>query len=179
MARNRGGAAVAAAAILVLFISNISLRGNLNDRTTMISELNERISLQEQELEALEAEIAGHQELTRFLHDPDVVIVKLTDSHPVHDPGGRVHWDKEDHEALLVSYDLPAAPAGKTYQWWIVADDPPKSAGIFKVDSDGKSLIKIGKLSDFGNIQNFILTLEPEGGAESPTGERLLVGDSI
>jgi anti-sigma-K factor RskA len=180
-----GGAALAAA-VLVLFISNLSLRDNLNDRSTMISELKERISSQEEELGSLretlvveKEELAKLEDLARFLNDPDVVIVKLRDTSPAYDPVGRVHWDKPDNEALFVSLNLPPAPSGKIYQWWIVADGTPKSAGIFKVDSEGKSLIKIGSLSDFGNIQNFLLTLEPEGGAESPTGDRFLMGDSI
>lgn len=173
------GGAVAAAAVLVLLISNISLRDNLNDKSNMVAGLQERITLQEQKLAALEAELAQNEELVRFLHDPDVVIVKLADTHPVYDPGGRVHWDKDDDEALFVSYNLPETPSGKSYQWWVVADGTPKSAGVFKVDQDGKSLMKIGELSDFGNIQNFILTMEPEGGAKNPSTERLLIGDSI
>ena len=187
------GGAVAAAVILILFVSNLSLRGGLNDRASMIAELKERITSQEQEIEslkgvileddkrlaALEAEIASQEELVSFLHDPDVVIVKLTDTHPVHNPGGRVHWDKDDNDALFVSYNLPEAPEGKTYQWWVVADGTPKNAGIFKIDPDGKSFHKIGSLSDFGNIQKFLLTLEPEGGAESPSQETLLIGESI
>jgi len=156
------GGAVAAAAVLVLFISNLSLRDNLNDRSTMISELNERISLQEEELGSLretlevekeefavlETELAKLEDLARFLHDPDVVIVKLRDTSPAYDPVGRVHWDKPDNEALFVSLNLPPAPSGKTYQWWVVADGTPKSAGIFKVGKDGKSLMKIGSLED-------------------------------
>jgi len=173
------GGAITAAAVLVLVISNISLRNNLNDSSTMISELNEQISLQEQELASLEVELTQNEELVRFLHDPDVVIVKLADTHPVYDPGGRVHWDKDDDEALFVSYDLPETPSGKSYQWWVVADGTPKSAGVFKVGSDGTSLMKIGELSDFGHIQKFILTMEPEGGAQSPSAERMLIGDSI
>lgn len=173
------GGAVAAAAILVLVISNISLRDNLNDKSNMVAGLQERITLQEQKLAALEGELAQNEELVRFLHDPDVVIVKLADTHPVYDPGGRVHWDKDDDEALFVTYNLPQTPSNKSYQWWVVADGTPKSAGVFKVDQDGKSLMKIGELSDFGNIQKFILTMEPEGGAKNPSTERLLIGDSI
>ncbi len=173
------GGAVAAAAILVLVISNISLRNNLNDSSTLIAGLEERVTLQQQELQSLEGELAQNEELVSFLQDPDVVVVKLSDTHPVHDPGGRVHWDKGDDEALFVSYNLPETPSGKSYQWWVVADDTPRSAGVFKVGPDGTSLMKIGELSDFGNIQNFILTMEPEGGAESPSSERLLIADSL
>jgi len=180
------GGAVLAAAILVLFISNLSLRGDLRDRSTMISGLNERISSQEQELNSLRKTLATEkdklaklEDLASFLNDPDVVIVKLKDTSPVYDPVGRVHWDKADDDALFVSLNLPQAPSGKTYQWWVVADGTPKSAGIFKVDSEGKSLMKIGELSDFGHIQRFILTLEPEGGAKSPSGDVLLKGESI
>lgn len=159
------GGAVAAAAIVALVITNISLRNDLNKTENMVAEL--------------ETELLENEELVSFLHDPDVVIVKLSDTHPVHNAGGRVHWDKDDNEALFVSYNLPETPAGKQYHWWVVADDTPKSAGVFKVGPDGKSLVRIGSLSDFGDIQKFILTMEPEGGAERPSEVALLTGESI
>lgn len=159
------GGAVAAAAIVALVITNISLRNDLNESANMVAEL--------------EAELSANEELVSFLHDPDVVIVKLSDTHPVHNAGGRVHWDKDDNEALFVSYNLPETPAGKQYQWWVVADDTPKSAGVFKVGPDGTSLVRIGSLSDFGNIEKFILTLESEGGVERPSEVALLTGESI
>lgn len=187
------GGAVAALLIIALFISNMSLREKAGGNTALVAELNERLSLQESELETLreslaleeseqaglETELARLGELSEFLDDPDVVIVKLTDRSPEYDPVGRVHWDKADNKALLVSHNLPDAPEGKTYQWWVMADDAPKSAGVFKVGPDGTSLIKIGSLEDFGRIQDFVLTLEPEGGSERPTGDMLLSGGSI
>lgn len=173
------GGAVAAAAIVALVVTNISLRNDLNETENMVAELELQVSEQELMLSQIETELAQNEELVNFLHDPDVVIVKLSDTHPVHNAGGRVHWDKDDNEALFVSYNLPETPAGKQYHWWVVADDTPKTAGVFKVGPDGTSLIRIGSLSDFGNIQKFILTMESEGGAERPSEVALLTGGSI
>lgn len=173
------GGLAAAAVIAALVINTLSLREELSDSGTRIAGLMEQIASQEKELEAVHLQLAKDKELISFLQDPGVVVVKLTDSHPIYDPGGRVHWDKQDDEALLVGYNLPETPSGKSYQWWIVGDGRPKSAGIFKVGPEGTNLIRIGSISDFGKIQKFMLTLEKQGGSESPSNEVLLTGDSI
>ncbi len=188
------GGALAAAVIVFLFVWNLSLRGTLNDQRTLVAELDERVSSQQDEIKSLEnllakkdneiggleTKLASLEEITEFMEDPNIVLVRLENKNPEIRAAGRVLWDKDEHDALFYSLNLPVPPPGKTYQWWVVADGTTKSVGIFRADSDGNSVVKVDSLKKYGeNIENFRLTLEPEGGANTPGGKTLLAGESI
>ncbi len=58
----------------------------------------------------------------------------------------------------------------------------PTSIGVFEVDEDGNSVVKIDSLKKYGKIdkiEKFIVTVEPDGGAVKPTGKELLRAQSI
>jgi len=71
-----------------------------------------------------------------------------------------------DGEAVLVLDDLPPAPAGKTYQAWIVDDQMPVSAGTF-VSSGDRAVVPIPQAVPNGAV--VAVTIEESGGASSPT----------
>lgn len=186
------GGAVAAALVIILFISNQSLRGTLDKQRTQVSELNEMIEIQKEsiksienrivkkelEISELEDKLASQTEITSFLEDPNVVIINLVNLKPDLKAVGRVIWNTKDNEALFYCLNLPQLAAGKTYQWWVIADGTPKSAGIFNVNDKGTSVIKLESLSEFGKIQKFAVTLEPADGVPKPTGPMYLIGDT-
>lgn len=64
--------------------------------------------------------------------------------------------------AVIIASDLPAVP-GKSYQLWIVKGSDAQSQGVF----DAKSSMKLMK--DISGADTVAVTLEPEGGSESPT----------
>jgi anti-sigma factor RsiW len=68
--------------------------------------------------------------------------------------------------AVLVLDDLRAAPAGKTYQAWIVKGQTPVSAGIFQ-PVDGTAIVPIPQAVPGGAV--VAVTVEKAGGAASPT----------
>ncbi|MEQ9619718.1 MAG: anti-sigma factor [Deltaproteobacteria bacterium] len=188
------GGAVAAAAIVFLLVWNLSLRGTLNDQRALVGELNERVTVQqgeiktlnnllalkESEVGSLETKLASLEEITEFMEDPNIVLIALESRKPETEAAGRVLWDRDENDALFYSLNLPVPPPGKTYQWWVVADGDTKSVGVFESDSDGNSVVKIDSLREYGeDIDEFRLTLEPEGGAETPTGTAFLSGQSI
>lgn len=188
------GGAVAAAVIVFLFVWNLSLRGTLNDQRALVSKLNERVTVQdgkiknlnnllalkEGEIGGLETKLASLEEITEFMEDPNIVLVALESRKPETAAAGRVLWDRDEHDALFYSLNLPVPPPGKTYQWWVVADGDTKSVGVFESDGDGNSVVMIDSLKEYGeDIEEFSLTLEPEGGAETPTGNTILSGQSI
>jgi len=69
-------------------------------------------------------------------------------------------------EAVLVLNDLPEAPAGKTYQAWIVDDQTPVSAGTFESTGD-QAVVPIPQAVPDGAV--VAVTVEEAGGASSPT----------
>lgn len=188
------GGAFAAAALVAVLIWNISLRKELNQERVLVSQLNERVAGQEDkikslnnlltqkegEIGSLETKLASLEEITEFMEDPNIVLVDLKNPHPGHPAAGRVLWDKDEHDALLYSLDLPAPPPGKTYQWWIVADGTTKSIGVFQADSDGNSVVKVDSLKNYGDdIDKFTLTLESEGGALVPGDTSILASEPL
>lgn len=73
--------------------------------------------------------------------------------------------------AVFVGEGLPDPGAGRTYQLWLIDDQGPHPAGIF-VPEDGRASVLVdGTAVDGVTIG---LTVEPEGGSASPTGEVLV-----
>ena len=189
------GGALAAGVIVFLFVNNLSLRGTLREEKAAVGDLSAKVSGQDEEIKSLknlladkegmvgglQAKLASLEELTEFMKDQEIVLIKMERTKPEIKAAGRVLWDTRENDALLYSLDLPKVPPGKTYQWWVIVNGVPKSVGTFQVDSGGDSVIKIDSLRKFGDgkIQRFLVTIEPAGGAQKPTGSALLRGQSI
>jgi len=77
-----------------------------------------------------------------------------------------------DGEAVLVVDDLGPAPAGKTYEMWIVSQgDAPQRAGVFP-GRDGRDVVPVEGAVEPGQV--VLVTLEPEGGVDAPTTDPIL-----
>lgn len=185
------GGAVAVGLILILFISNNSLKQQLTTENTQLAELEQQITDQEKIINSLKAQVAKKEsemdvlkdsfarldELTEFLEDPDVFVIQLSNMHDNANAGGGVLVDHVDDEALFYCLDLKAAPEGETYQLWVKADGVHKSIAVFKVDGHGTNLVKLDSISSLGNIEKYSVTLEPDGGADQPSGKMIFAGD--
>jgi anti-sigma-K factor RskA len=71
-------------------------------------------------------------------------------------------------EASLVTCVEPA-PAGKTYEAWVIAGDVPRPAGLF---AGGCRTVELTRPVEGGNT--VAVTLEDEGGVPAPTGDILM-----
>ncbi len=71
-----------------------------------------------------------------------------------------------DGSAVLVVDDLAAAPAGKTYQAWVVEGQTPVSAGTFDT-TDKQAIVPLPQPVPDGAV--IAVTVENAGGASSPT----------
>jgi anti-sigma-K factor RskA len=78
-------------------------------------------------------------------------------------------------EARLVARGLPAPPSGRVYQVWLKRDGhaPEATAALFKPSRDGTATASVpGSLDD---VDQVMVTDEPDGGSQMPTGDLLLV----
>ena len=191
-----GFGGLAAAAIVFLVVTNISLRNTIGERDATIGSLNEKLTAsegsverlenllaaRETELGSLETKLASLEQVTDFMKDQNIILVQLDASAPGFQSSGRVLWDKDEHDALLYCLNMPDAPKGKTYQWWVVVNGEPRSMGVFDVNDEGDSDVLIDSLRKFGDVKKieaFKVTVEPEGGVKAPTGKELITGASI
>jgi len=77
-----------------------------------------------------------------------------------------------DGEAVLVLDELDPAPAGKTYEMWIVQDEQPTRAGLFDGHA-GTEVVGVEGAVDRGD--SVAVTLEDDDGVDAPTSPPIVV----
>ena len=86
-------------------------------------------------------------------------------------------WDGTGQSGQLLVENLPVLNAGRDYQLWII--DPeltaPVSAGVFKVDAQGKVRISFKPTQTVKTVAKFAVTEEQEGGVAAPTMDKMVV----
>lgn len=82
----------------------------------------------------------------------------------------------QDGRAALVLSDLGPAPAGMTYQAWIIEDGYPISAGIFPGE-DGLDVVLVD--GDVADGETVAVTVEQAGGAETPSLPPVVASDPV
>lgn len=86
----------------------------------------------------------------------------------------KVLYNKKDAVAYIDVKGLPKAPEGKVYQVWSLVLEPltPTSMGLIDSKTNaGEDLYKFEAIPE--TSQAFGITLEPEGGSETPTLSQL------
>jgi len=103
------------------------------------------------------------------LGDPDsrTVALQTGQGRLVVDPDGR---------AVLVLNGLGRAPAGKTYEVWVVEGDVPAPAGLFPGSSGAERVVVDGTV-DAGDV--VAVTVEDSGGAEQPTPPLIVASEPV
>jgi anti-sigma factor RsiW len=140
--------AVAAAVAIGLGIYSISLGGRLDDT---------------------KAALTAQESAAAVLADSTATTVALESG------SGRLVV-ADDGSAVLVLDDLAAAPAGMTYQAWVVAGETPVSAGTFDT-ADKQAIVPIPQPVPAGAV--VAVTVEKAGGATSPSLPPLAASEPV
>lgn len=90
-------------------------------------------------------------------------------------PRARMYWARATDAWVFIANDLPAAPAGRTYQLWLVTAGAPVSAGTFAPDSTGTALVRATYRLTPDQLKAVAVTVEPAGGVAAPTTTPVLV----
>jgi len=81
-----------------------------------------------------------------------------------------------DGKAWLALSELPAAPAGKTYEVWVIEGNTPRSAGLF-AGAPSPTLVRVERpVPDKAVVA---VTLEAAGGASAPTTTPVVVSQPV
>lgn len=154
--------------LFFVFEDKNNLREQLNSERVKTARMEQQIADAREDAEKTE-------ELLAVLRDKNVSKIPLQAQNV--DPGAyaAVYWNKEENKAYIDAKDLPEPPRGKVYQVWSLKLKPltPTSIGLladFSMDEN-----KIFALENANESEAFGITLEPEGGSESPTMDQLYV----
>jgi anti-sigma-K factor RskA len=81
-------------------------------------------------------------------------------------------------KATLVAENLPAPPEGRVYEVWVMpkgGDTPQPTDVLFMPRSDGSAMAAIpGSVDD---VDQVLITDEPHGGSDAPTGDLLMAAE--
>jgi anti-sigma-K factor RskA len=77
---------------------------------------------------------------------------------------------------IFTADGLPALPAGKTYQLWVIAEGKPVSVGVFAPDASGRVHAMMATPAIAVMPSAVAVTLEPAGGLAQPSTAPILVG---
>ncbi len=141
---------------------------------------NDRLNRQLDELrtatERQKTEQQNAQRLLDVVTARDTLAVSLAPSADLPGTKGRVLYNAR-LGVVLYNGILPAPPADKTYQLWLVPmSGDPVSAGVFKPAADGSGSMLVTPLPPGIAAKAFAVTLEPAGGRPQPTGPKVQVG---
>jgi anti-sigma-K factor RskA len=123
----------------------------------------------------LQARFDQAQATTAVLAAPDLARIDLQGQSVAPDARARALWSRS-RGLVFTAANLPPAPAGKSYQVWVVTAQAPISAGLLMPDPTGGGIQYYVTPPDIAPPVAVAVTLEPAGGVPAPTGERYLVG---
>lgn len=120
-------------------------------------------------------QVADTQAALALLSSPTLQLVAINGANV----SGTLLLDRQNNQAVLIARNLPALTEDRVYQIWLVEPDEGRiSAGLFRPESSGAYTTKV--LSSAQPLTNFMgigVTIEPAGGSDAPTGERVLKVD--
>lgn len=121
-------------------------------------------------------QVAQEQVSVAVLTAADLARIDLAGQPTAPKASGRAYWSRS-RGLVFTASALPAPPAGRAYQLWVITSQPaPISAGLVSPDAGGAVRVMFNTPPDLAQPVAMALTLEPAGGVPAPTGEKYLVG---
>ena len=162
-----GWAAAAALAFFAftLYKDSASLRGTIASRAG--------------EVERLNAEAASSHQLLEALTDTKAVRVSLTAKpQPKPSPIGGVTYNPDKGTLVFLASNLDPLQLYKVYELWIIPADgsAPIPAGTFHSDDSGNASLIMPDLPKGVVAKSFGVTVEDDGGSQTPTLPIVLAG---
>jgi anti-sigma-K factor RskA len=176
-ARPALGFGLASAILLAaaLGVATAALRERNRGLRFEMARLSERLTEAEAETARGREMLARTREVNELLTAPASRVEQLAGTKVAPRASARLAYDRETRQAVLVAAGLPPAPAGKAYQLWFISGGRPVPGGVFKINPDGRALLRDTAPAGLDEISAFAVTLEDEGGATAPRGEMYLL----
>lgn len=166
---------LAIAATLALIATGAQLFRVTSDRNQMRAQLSTTDSAKPPQDDSLKRMLSQKDSMIAAMTGPDVKVVALMNQ-GAKEPLGRMVWNRSSNDWIMVTYNLRQPKPGKTYQVWLVTDNAKISAGTFKPDAQGNTMMHARYEMPRNALRAVAITEEPEGGMPAPTGPMVVAG---
>lgn len=171
------GAAVAAAAVVLLGLTSLTLWNRAQSLSAEVASLSNRLREAQGEINGQREQLASARDVDELLASPDVRVAELSGKTPAPQAHAMLAYDRTSGRAVVMATGLPPCPEGHAYQLWLIADNKPLPGGTFKTDAQGRARLS-DRLPPNHAAPTFAVTLEREGGVPAPQGDIFLLGAS-
>jgi len=159
-------AAALAVAVTLQYRDREAIRTNLLAQAAVVDRLN--------------TDAASAHQLMDALTDPSAVRVTLTTKAlPKAQPFGAVTYNPDKGTLVFLASNLDPLQTYKAYELWVIPADgtAPIPAGTFHPDDQGNASVIMPSLPKGVAAKTFGVTIEPDGGSQSPTPPIILSGN--
>jgi len=142
-------------------------------------QMREQLEKQTLQTAALQKRFDDQTASLDVMMDPTTRIAPLADPKAQTKAVARVYWQGARKTGFMVVSNLiPVAQnQGKCLELWaICGNDPPVPAGIGWTDDSGHGMLQVKLAKDMACIDKFAVTIERDGGAPTPEGSIILLG---
>jgi len=161
------------AAALLLTVGLFWSINKNNDLKNKISDAEVENSYLNIQVENAKKELVATENILKAIRGKDVIAVPLGGQGEFASTYAKVYWNKKENQIYLDAQGLPDAPEGKVYQVWSLTLDPLTPTSLGTIDDFNADDTKIFNIINANESQAFGITLEPEGGSNTPTMEQL------
>ena len=159
--------------VIALVVGGLKMAGDIEElrreARTAVSGRDEA----RRELAARDGQLSQVLQALALLEEPQTAQATFGGSQPL-PPRGRVFLDPS-RGVLLLASNLPPAPAGKTYEMWVIPKGgKPVPAGLFQSAQDGTALYVLPGAVNVAGTAAVAVTLEPAAGVPQPTSTPII-----
>jgi anti-sigma-K factor RskA len=169
------GAIAASLAIVALVVSLLVLWNRYNATQQEVARLSARLNQTQEELAREREQLTHEREAIALITRPETRMATLAGTEIASNAHAKFVFDRNTGRAMLMVDNLPAAPAGKAYQIWFIAEGKPMPGRVFTPDASGHAEMRDEVPAEARNATIFAITLEPSGGVPAPTGPKYLL----
>ena len=133
------------------------------------------------QLEQANQQLRDAQQLVALLKSPDAVHVTLVSTNTPPQPQVKTIYGPKLGRLLLMANNMEILPSDKVYELWLLpaSGAAPIAAGTFKPDAKGKAMMDHSMETAGIEAKGFAITIEPEGGSQTPTMPIKMIGEGI
>lgn len=162
-------------AAAILFMGGIMwMLKQTNDLNNSLQITTTENTVLKEEKTTLDNQLAENSQILEVLRSKEYQAFTLPGNQAVApDAFAKVYLNKTENVAYIDIKGLPAPPRGKVYQVWSLKMEPLTPTSVGLISAENETSEGIYKFINFPDPEAFGITLEPEGGSETPTLSQL------
>ncbi|MCB0451524.1 MAG: anti-sigma factor [Aequorivita sp.] len=162
-------------AAAILFMGGIMwMLKQTNDLNNSLQVTTTENTVLKEEKATVESQLAENNKTLEILRSKDYLAYTLLGNQAVAPESfAKVYLNNKEKVAYIDVNGLPTPPSGKVYQVWSLKMEPLTPTSVGLIDPENKAGEGIYKFVNFPTQEAFGITLEPEGGSQTPTLSQL------